>query len=232
MDVQTLTPSQLRAAFDAFDTNGDGVITAEELRATLTLLGVQLDEDEENNLMSRLKNECDGKMNFEQFEEWWMGKVQRKTSHLGVSIITSEAELQQILTNEAQEGQLVILEVGFTFCRPCAGFEKKFHKLAATYSDAICLRINGNENRSTIHLCRDKLGVKSTPSFYLYRAHPFIQVEDYELKWTGAKEEKFVGHVQSVLRPDEAGYDEANAIEIETPPEAAAAIEEPVEEKA
>ena len=88
------------------------------------------------------------------------------------------------------------------------------------------VHVSSLEVTNSIVLCL-QLGVKSTPSFYLYRAHPFIQVEDYELKWTGAKEEKFVGHVQSLLKPHEAGYDEANVMVNEEP---AAKKQTPIEE--
>jgi thioredoxin-related protein len=47
------------------------------------------------------------------------------------------------------------------------------------------VRVNGNENSSTVRLARDRLKVKKTPSFYLFRNQEMLY------SWTGANPETF-----------------------------------------
>ena len=86
-----------------------------------------------------------------------------------VTKITSGEELNDILERDSS-AKLVVLQVGFTFCRPCLAFEPKYERLAKQYGDAVRLvKVNGNENGNTIELCRDELKVERTPTFIFFR---------------------------------------------------------------
>jgi thioredoxin 1 len=86
-----------------------------------------------------------------------------------VTKITSGEEFKDILERDSS-AKLVVLQVGFTFCRPCLAFEPKYERLARQYGDAARLvKVNGNENGNTIELCRDQLKVERTPTFIFFR---------------------------------------------------------------
>ena len=103
---------------------------------------------------------------------------------------------------------ITVLKIGMTFCRPCKSFERKYERYATAYNgtadaetvdmndgDFVAnadpnvfrfVRINGNENSSTVHLCRDVLKVSRTPTFCLFHngveihRHTGIDVDKFE----------------------------------------------------
>jgi thiol-disulfide isomerase/thioredoxin len=77
------------------------------------------------------------------------------------------------------------LRAPVTFCRPCKKFEPLYKQFATRFPDARFLRINGNENPEMVHIGRDRLGVKSSPSFYFFRNGQEVH------RHSGAKAEKF-----------------------------------------
>ena len=85
-----------------------------------------------------------------------------------VTKVVSKDEWSRVLRWE--RNRLVCLEVGFTFCRPCKAFAKKYEKIADDFPGVKFVFMNGNENGSTTRLARDELGVKTTPSFFLFRS--------------------------------------------------------------
>ncbi|EDO29449.1 predicted protein, partial [Nematostella vectensis] len=50
-----------------FDRNGDGYISAEELRVAVTTLGDALTQDEAEELIGMLDQDGDGKLGYEEF---------------------------------------------------------------------------------------------------------------------------------------------------------------------
>merc|ERR1712061_26544 len=57
-------------AFKVFDRDGDGLITAEELRLTMNNLGEPLTEAELNAMIAEADTDGDGKINFEEFKNF------------------------------------------------------------------------------------------------------------------------------------------------------------------
>jgi len=55
-------------AFKVFDRDGDGLITAEELRLTMNNLGEPLTEAELKSMIAEADTDGDGKINFEEFK--------------------------------------------------------------------------------------------------------------------------------------------------------------------
>jgi len=170
--LQRLTPLQLRAVFDVFDADADGECTREEVAAGLKLMGVQVDAAAlEQTMTSILSASFDddatppNSVNFQMFSDWWQMQVKQAL----VTKITSGEEFKDILGRDSSD-KLVVLQVGFTFCRPCLAFEPKYERLAKQYGDAARLvKVNGNENGNTIELCRDQLKVERTPTFIFFR---------------------------------------------------------------
>jgi predicted NBD/HSP70 family sugar kinase/thiol-disulfide isomerase/thioredoxin len=178
---QLLKRDALRKVFDSFDTDLSGLITPDELAAAVRALGVSLPEDELRELVIDLDADGTGEISFEEFYTWWTDLVASSP----VTYLHTEAEFDGVLEEEGTSGRLVVLEVGFTFCRPCKKFEPLYKQFATRFPDARFLRINGNENTEMVHIGRDRLGVKSSPSFYFFRNGEEVH------RHSGAKAEKF-----------------------------------------
>ncbi|EAT43328.1 AAEL005222-PA [Aedes aegypti] len=58
---------ELKEAFRIFDRNGDGLISADELRAALQSFGEQLAEEEIEELLREADVNCDGQIDYEEF---------------------------------------------------------------------------------------------------------------------------------------------------------------------
>ncbi|XP_058824049.1 calmodulin-like [Topomyia yanbarensis] len=58
---------ELKEAFRIFDRNGNGLISAEELRAALKSFGEQLTEEEVDELLREADTNCDGQIDYEEF---------------------------------------------------------------------------------------------------------------------------------------------------------------------
>lgn len=204
VSLQTLSSRDLRLAFDAFDTNGNGVMSRTELTEGLKTMGLAQSTERIAMLARKLDPEDKGSITFDEFTEWW----KRTITAAPVAFITSEEEWDKIVGNpfphrKDLNSPLVVLEVGFTFCRPCKAFEGKYERFAQKYSDMRFVRVNGNENSSTVRLARDRLKVKKTPSFYLFRD------EEMLYSWTGANPETFESAICKYSGDSEAGEESA-----------------------
>jgi len=99
-----------------------------------------------------------------------------------VNEVKSMEEFQLLLQEEKGP---IILEVGFTFCKPCKKFDPKYKLFAEHYEDVLFLKVYGNRNESCKQLCKQILGVKATPTFYLYSDGKLVD------KHIGIKEDPF-----------------------------------------
>lgn len=106
-----------------------------------------------------------GTVTYDEFKSFWSTLVASQP----VTLMHTLAEYNDILEEESTSGRLVMLEVGFTYCKPCRKFEPTYHAFAERFTDARFLRINGNENSEMVTLGRDILKVRTSPSFYLFR---------------------------------------------------------------
>ena len=82
-----------------------------------------------------------------------------------VNEVKSMEEFQLLLREEKGP---IVLEVGFTFCKPCKKFQPKYQLFAEHYDDVLFLMVYGNRNQSCKQLCKTILNVKATPTFYMY----------------------------------------------------------------
>ncbi|KAG9456734.1 hypothetical protein H6P81_001242 [Aristolochia fimbriata] len=58
----------LKEAFDVFDENGDGLITADELGLVMASLGLNRGAEDCKNMIKKVDKDGDGKVNFEEFK--------------------------------------------------------------------------------------------------------------------------------------------------------------------
>ncbi|UPR00376.1 thioredoxin [Chloropicon primus] len=177
IQLSKLSEEQLRATFDYFDDNGDGIVTSEKLRNGLQNLGSSLTPELVDKKLDGMKTSTEGKVTFDEFRLWWTEVINKSP----VTFITSPVEFMEIIG----ENKLVLLQVGFSFCRPCKRFEPTFEEFAEQHKDVKFVRMNGNENEDTIQYCKDDLQVRKTPSFFIFKNGMKL------LSWTGANEEKF-----------------------------------------
>ena len=103
---------------------------------------------------------------------------------------------------EGLQSRLVVLQVGFTYCKPCKGFAGAYRAYAQQFSDARFIKINGNENKDMIHLARDRLKVKSTPTFYFFRNGELVSSH------STANRDLFAEAISGAVLPGETGFGE------------------------
>lgn len=111
-----------------------------------------------------------------------------------VEIVDSEEALDAVLR---ETPGLVVLECAFTWCRPCKGFDPKYKRFAGYYRRVRFLKVFGNENSSTKHLVKERLGVKASPNFYFFRDGKVVGEK------RGANEDKFRTALLAHILPEE-----------------------------
>ena len=78
-----------------------------------------------------------------------------------VNEVKSMEEFQLLLQEEKGP---IILEVGFTFCKPCKKFASKYKLFAEHYKDVLFLKVYGNRNQSCKREWHPLLPAPSLPS--------------------------------------------------------------------
>ncbi|KAF5833967.1 thioredoxin-like protein [Dunaliella salina] len=105
-------------------------------------------------------------------------------------------ELDEALAG-AGDGKIVIVFSALTWCRPCKGMQRPAHKLAERYKDStVWMKLFGNANEQTKTLFKDRLKIRSTPSFIIFK--------DGEVAYTqtGTNKEKLEAGIREVLGAD------------------------------
>mmetsp|Transcript_89441 Transcript_89441/g.230883 ORF Transcript_89441/g.230883 Transcript_89441/m.230883 type:complete len:415 (-) Transcript_89441:124-1368(-) len=106
-----------------------------------------------------------------------------------VTTVHGEAELNAIIANEAD----TVVELAFTWCRPCKAFWPKYQKYAKVYRNTRFLKIVGNENESCKHYARDVLQAKISPMFATYAKGKLVTT------WNGANTGRFIENIEASL---------------------------------
>lgn len=63
--------TELRAAFDRFDTDGDGTIDADEFARLLDAIGVKMTDNEVYVGFHAIDINASGRIDFGEFRQWW-----------------------------------------------------------------------------------------------------------------------------------------------------------------
>ena len=180
---QLVSSIQLRELFGKFggDINED-TIDLDAFVRMVSAMGVRLPEDEVRELVCDIDIACEQSVTFDQFETWYKSVIGTEVAQ----VLHTESAVDQVLNEEMGTGRAVVLQVGFTSCNPCKKFLPHFEQSARTNREkARFVRIYGNENASTIHLARDRLAVKSTPTFFVFKDGEVTHMH------SGSNEEKF-----------------------------------------
>jgi Ca2+-binding EF-hand superfamily protein len=64
---------EIRADFDAFDENGDGLVSIEELLTLMDRIGEQMSREEAADALRRADTDRDGQLSFEEFVAFMLG---------------------------------------------------------------------------------------------------------------------------------------------------------------
>jgi len=194
--LHSLSEPQLRAVFDRLDVDAGGRVDSTELQEALRWLGIERDTAD-------LANELDiartGGVSFSEFVAWWYKEV----SEADVVLLTSANAWRRILFKKVPPegyGDLIVLEVTFTFCRACRAFANKFKRYAAKYKELAGVRfvqMMGNSTIGAMELVTSELGVKVSPAFFLYR-----RGGELLSSWTGTSGERFEQELNRVLEAE------------------------------
>jgi hypothetical protein len=189
------------------DRDKDGVLSHDDLAAGSKLLNTSLSDAEVTGLLRDLTGGLEETATVEQFTRWFQhmltlasARVLEVHSAAEFDRIVDEAQHRRTVLGELQEeGTLVVLECGYTHCRPCMRFERAYEGVASKFSDTQFLKVIGDGSPGAAHLCRDVLEVQGTPEFRFYRGKQLLGVT------RGADRRKLEESVQSYLRPGEIG---------------------------
>jgi len=67
MTKPKMTEEEVRAQFKNLDKDGNGVISAQEIREVLTALGDSLSDEDVNDIIRDVDTDGDGQVNYEEF---------------------------------------------------------------------------------------------------------------------------------------------------------------------
>ncbi|KAK3245275.1 hypothetical protein CYMTET_45147 [Cymbomonas tetramitiformis] len=196
---EKMSEEQLQHVFNAFDKDEDAALSLQELADAVRALGVKLTQAESKELMIDLDVENTGDISFNEFSSWWHDLVRRDA----VELLHTEAQFDQVLEEESQSERLVVVEVKFTFCRPCKAFDPYYRECAEKFTDARFLQLVGNENKDMVHLGKHVLKIKSSPTFIFFRGGKEVH------RHTGAKRDKFMD-----MRPHEPQPEVVGAVKM------------------
>ena len=109
-------------------------------------------------------------------------------------------EFDQVLDDAEGTDAMTVVMVGVTYCKPCKAFTRKYADFADRFNGARFVKVFGNENKDMTVLCRDKLKVKSTPTFYFFRNSEQVHMH------TGANAGKFEKFILANVKDGEPGF--------------------------
>jgi len=190
--LHLLSDAQLHVIFDKMDASGTGFVEVSNLRGALQLLGIQR---EVSDLAEELDDAHTGQASFDSFLRWWRREVRRAR----VVRVTSADAWKAMLQTTPPEGygDLIILEITFTFCRSCRKFDKTFQKMAETYSNVRFCQFVANATIGGMDFCTKELGVKTSPAFFVFRRGGELLGQ-----WSGANTVRFEAKLKEVLEAE------------------------------
>lgn len=206
-------------AFNGVDKAGSGLISREQLGKLFTGLGRPMSAEELDRIVEEADVGHDGidlgdflglarthldlgevlsYMETQARKEKMVEVAGEPSEGFGeMTDLHSEAELNSLVAR----GGDVIVQLAFTWCRPCKAFKPTLDKLAVIYGDTSFVKITGNENESTKHYAKDVLRAKISPMFASYSGGQLIDT------WTGANVGRFVEKIEASLPSAKARAD-------------------------
>ena len=192
------------------DRDRDGWLNHDDLAAGSKLLNTSFSDAEITGILNEMSRGFEETASLEQFKSWFermlklaSAKVREVHSLSEFELIVEESQRQPTSSGDfREEGPLVVLECGYTHCRPCMKFERSYEGVASKFVDSVFLKVIGDGSPGAAHLCRDVLDVQSTPEFRFYRGNKLLDV------MRGADRVRLEEKVQSLLQHGEVGCSE------------------------
>ena len=185
-ELRPLTEAQMDWVFRKLDTDKDGEICEKDLLTGARFFGANLSIAEVNGVMKELHCGVSGEITRDFLQKWWDSEL----SHSVVTQISSIMDLEDILQSAkvakpevinvngvlqaAKNDKIVVLQCGFSHCRPCKKFEGSYESIARDFPDIRFLKVFGDTTPAAAHLCRDVLSVQSTPDFRIYKGNKLL----------------------------------------------------------
>ena len=207
-DPREIFEQDLLWAFKRLDRNKDGVLGRSDLLDGAQFIGTSLSDAEATGLLRDFTGGMMESATPDQFLSWYQRTLEIALAKVVEVHNVDEFEryVESALEKPAssgmvqEDGALVVLECGYTHCRPCMKFEKTYELVAKKYVDCLFLRVLGDESPGAAHLCRDVLEVQGTPEFRFFRGKKLLHV------MRGADKSKLENSLQSLLKEGEVGY--------------------------
>jgi thiol-disulfide isomerase/thioredoxin len=113
-----------------------------------------------------------------------------------VKHVQSQEELETYLQEKssANENPVIVLQCGYSYCRPCIKFEHSYESVAKDprFKNIKFLKVVGDSSPALSHLTHE-LEVENTPDFRIFRGDKMVQ------KFTGANRKKLEDNLIAVL---------------------------------
>ncbi|ABO94915.1 predicted protein [Ostreococcus lucimarinus CCE9901] len=89
--------------------------------------------------------------------------------------------------------KVVVVQCGFSYCRPCKKFEASYEQVARNYPQVSFLKVIGDSTPAAAHLCKDVLAIQSTPDFRIFKGATLVR------QFTGANKTKLEEAINAAL---------------------------------
>lgn len=204
-ELRAFTDVELDWVFKKLDSNKDGEICESDLATSSRFFGANLSVAEVNGVIKELQCRQLGSVSRERLGEWWASEL----DHAVVSQIQTALELKEILSASKGESlnvnvvngelrhfrdeQIVVVQAGFSYCRPCKKFEGVYESIARNYPGVSFYKVVGDSTPASAHLCKDVLEVASTPDFRIFKGGELVA------QFTGANKTKLEDALNGVL---------------------------------
>jgi len=135
-DVSTMDGTKIQEAFDRFDKDGNGEITAEELRQIFTLVGEKdgdgksLTLEQVKSIIRRFDDNDDGVLQYEEFSQLWMAKRRSAMSEVALRravVVCGYNEVGQQLCSLLDKANIAGI--------PYVAFARKTEQISASVTD-------------------------------------------------------------------------------------------------
>ena len=194
-EPRILTDEDMQFVFKRLDRNKDGQLDAEDILRGAALFEVVLSEVEANTVLRSFAGTSAARnhtASFDDFERWWIKTVKKSV----VKHVQNQEELETHLNEKtlANENPLIVLQCGYSYCRPCIKFEHSYESIAKDprFKNVKFLKVVGDASPALSHLTHE-LEVENTPDFRIFRGDKVVQ------RFTGANRKRLEDNIIAVL---------------------------------
>lgn len=194
-EPRILTNEDMQFVFKRLDRNKDGLLDAEDILRGAALFEVVLSVVEANTVLRSFAGTSAARnhtASFDDFERWWIKTVKKSV----VKHVQNQEELETHLNEKtsANENPLIVLQCGYSYCRPCIKFEHSYESVAKDprFKNVKFLKVVGDASPALSHLTHE-LEVENTPDFRIFRGDKVVQ------RFTGANRKRLEDNIIAVL---------------------------------